>query len=529
MFIVSDFFIWISRNFSLHFVLLNMLAILLLIYMSRDSLSKTFSGLTKKDFLALAAIFFLALMLRLFGDSCVTTSAKLWGHVDVAERFFPSKQLPLDEISYPKGYASLLWVVFILSGKSFATIFWLNVLASALTAILVFFITYVLSRHKTTAYLASLFYATFPLSIHFTQHSTEMIVSVFLLSLAALFILISLERTNTLTLALSFSSIVLAISFRLENILLLGCFIVACFIFLKKSDMRKIVISAAIGFILSLSLIGFFIRAPQSFGFNEAAVHDPLCRAAECFIRKFFPNAKPGLITLDFFALNLSTLLNFFINESFFPLAILIFLPFAVGFWLKHNNKTVFFFLWLLGFFLGFSLFWATWFVGYKLYMLQLTIPLSVLAALGVKFLYDFVTQKTSFKKNTKHLRLVFIVLLALLFLRMFIYSDVYVKKSECFFDELNKAKAFVGDDCIAVDDVDLDIKTPAKRIFKYFFPKNRVTTEPECKQFTYFKLKDRFFIPIEKNPLMEFFAQRCEFNRVYNSGYFEAFKVYCS
>jgi hypothetical protein len=497
--------------------------------MNRKALSSLFTGLTKKDFLALVAILILALALRLMGDSCVTDSAKLWEHVDTAEYFFQEKPLDLEDVGYPKGYPSLLFISFILFGKSFNTIFWLNVVASSLTAISVFFITFLICKHKITSYFASLVYVAFPLSIHYSQISSEMICSVFFLSVATIFALVALELKTTNSLALAFTALVLAASFRLENLVLVAAFTLTCLFFFKRKDLSKFFIPISIALLLSLALIGFFLRAPYSFGFIESNVNDPLCQSTECFIRKFFPNARPSFFTLDFFTLNLSTLLSFLMDENFFPLLILFFLPFSLGYCWRNNRKAILLLLWVLGFFMGFSLYWATWFVGYELYMLQLTVPLSALAALGASFLYETSNKLPIPTHKGKFFSLViFAILLSFLFFRMFTHTDVHVKKEKCFFDELYSANKFIANECIAVDNIYLDLRTPAKRVFEYFFYGKRIVSEPECKHYIYFKLKDNFTKPIDKHPLMSFFKEKCQPTKLKSNSYFELFRVVC-
>jgi hypothetical protein len=434
-------------------------------------------------------------------------------------------------VGYPKGYPSLLFIFFTLFGKSFATIFWLNVVASSLTAISVFLIAFLLCRHKATSYFASFIYAVFPLSIYYSQFSSEMICSVFFLSLAAIFTLVALELKTSGSLCLALASLVLAVSFRLENAVLVAAFLITCLLFFKKKDLPKFAIPFTIALLLSLALIGFFLQAPHSFGFAESRANDPHCKSTECSVRKFFPDARPSLFTLDFFTLNLSTLLRAFIDERFFPLLVLFFLPFSLGYCWRNNRKVILLLLWVLGFFIGFSLYWATWNVGYTLYMLQLTTPLSVLAAFGIFFLYDtFYRLLPISNVRTKVLLCVFLMALFLFpfAVRMFAKSDIYFKKEGCFFDELEKSKQFIGTSCIAVDAVDLDLRTPSNRVFEYFFYDAQVVSEPVCEQYTYFYLKDVFFRPIHNNPLLNFFGENCALKKVKSFHYFDLFEVKC-
>jgi len=159
--------------------------------------------------------------------------------------------------------------------------------------------------------------------------------------------------------------------------------------------------------------------------------------------------------------------------------------------------------------------------------MLQLTVPLSVLSALGLNFFYTAM-HKRIFKPRANIAGAILVFLLLFFFFRMFTHTNVYVEKQPCFFDELGKARKLIGNNCIAVDNVNLDLRTPAKRVFEYFFYGKRVVSEPECNRYLYFSLKDVFFKPVREHPLMSFFRKNCVLKSLGDNRYFELYRAVC-
>lgn len=383
----------ITANYTTLFIFLTFASILFLFFLEFKEIKKQFKKIDKKIWFFLLLILLLSLYMRTTGPSCPTPTNKMWEYVWVAERMNNGE--PLIDIGHPRGYSFLLAVIFLLFEANYANIVAYNILISSFTSVMVFLITYLISKNEYISLLSALTFSFLPTSIFFSQYCSAEISSVFFLGLTSVIFLISLDVKKTRMMTLALLLLVFSITMRLENTMFIPLFLLGYIPFLKKNEFKKLIIPVSIFFIFMLQLTGPYILSPYRFGYIRAdtdpSLMPPGSQRGEIewvFDEQFPWIEKPDSFSLLYLPLNLKVNAENLNDNRNYPTFLFLFIFISI-FGIRRYPKVIIPVLWILIFFLFYGTYWASWITSGELYQLLLLIPLSVLVSMGVLVLYQ--------------------------------------------------------------------------------------------------------------------------------------------
>jgi len=307
----------------------------------------------------------------------------------------------------------------------------LNLIFSTLSVILIFFISFMLTKKESISLISSFFYATTPLVLIWARTGGAETSLVFFSLLSILSLLIWLKTKNKKILVLLISSIVFAAQGKVEGVFILPILAAFYFAFSKVNIKELLKISLIVILLLIPAFIYLFIQYQQdSFGAAENKKFS---------LDYFFQNIKTNSLFWFNYYQNGTPIQTQNVNNMLLP----IFAILSIFTKDKEVRKKVFVvFLWFIIPFLIYASFYA----GSVLYgvdnrfMLSCVAPLVILASFGILNVYEFLYKKL--KSYSTYI--IAILLIAYIYLFQQLLPYIVVDPTQIW--EANDARIYVFD-----------------------------------------------------------------------------------
>lgn len=506
--------------------LVNFFILLVLIFVNFRDIRKYFVKVKLITWVVVIAIFIVALYLRLAGPLQVPLCD---GQDGVFIRYFLGAN-DLFETGdtwrfnqQPMGYPILLFLTFLIFGATYTSAIIFNVALSSLNIILVFLITYFITKNEYAGIFSALFLAFFPMSVFFSQFGYTPITSVFFVSLSALFFLISLETRTSKMFLLAFVSLAFASNIRLENwMVFLSLFLICYAIHFRfdKKEFKKLIIPIIVFLVLSSYSIQFISNGHKNFGIPSEISSEYY---SEAFSVKYLPD------NLIYSFSNLS-------EPSYYPVFLYFFI-FASLISIRRFPKLIVPLLWVILTLLFFGRFWGLKFACVHMYFIILHPPFSILYGIGVISIPVFFVNKINKSKKLKGIIVpVKIFLLALMFL-VTLYPNIVILKDTRYGDELCYTKdVYAAGDllegCVLVEKPGEVKGFNLKDVVKLILPGKNIVEDTEmCKDGYFLKIyDDRFEIIFGPDKeIEEYLRDNCKLHNVTeNLKAVDVYKIEC-
>lgn len=475
--------------------LITFVLLLVSIIINFKEIKRHFSGIRTRIWIVVILIFIAGFCLRIILPLCDTQDGLIWkyalGGKDILEGEETSRYM-----QQPKGYPILLFLTFLISGPSYISVMIFNILLSSLTLILVFLITYLITKDERAGLFSMLFLAFFPMSIFFSQWGATEITSVFFVSLSVLFFLVSLKNRTLKMFILVFVSLVFSSYVRLENLIIFPPLFILCYaIFMKnKKEFKKLIIPIVVFIMLSVYLSYFIIHGDAIFGpdYNEFPPDFPKEYYKETFSMKYLPD-------------NLIFAVNGLLESQVYPLLLYFLMIFSL-LSIRKFPKLIIPVLWVLFSLIFFGRFWGFRFAGADLYLTILHPPFSILYGVGIVYVMNFLTKNLFPNKQIgKNLLLILLFLVTL-------YPNVQIL-SHMGYDDLCYTKDTYSagsllDDCTIVEKT---INYDLGEIVKFILPGENISHDTtNCKKGYFMKIYDERFEEIFGAPLKNNTFENC-------------------
>ena len=158
---------------------------------------------------------------------------------------------------YPKtvGYPVYLSFILFVTGFSLSAVFWNSVFLGSFSVLLVFILSYEVTKKLKASFISSLIYAVFPAHIFWSTTAESYVTSFFFVLLSFTLIYRYLEEPRTYKYAAAWSSLIFTFFLRPENILILPIFL---YLLYKNREVLKFEIGEQIVNFLSVLGIGIY-------------------------------------------------------------------------------------------------------------------------------------------------------------------------------------------------------------------------------------------------------------------------------
>ncbi|MBN2532529.1 MAG: glycosyltransferase family 39 protein [Spirochaetales bacterium] len=334
------------------------------------------------------------------------------------EGYYENRELKVVVEEYnkqPAGYPYVISIIFRLFGTSESFIFIFNNCIFGLTIILVFLISFLLFNNTFAGITASLTYMLIPANIQWFNTCSVEPSAAFFAGLAVLSVLLYIKNKKPVNLFLLAASLAFSFSFRTESIIL---FAVILLILLLK-DIRVFFnkyfyIFGLLFFILCTGIL-FHLLSVQGNDWGSNG-------------EKF---------SINYFSHNMGINSIFYVNNVYFP--VLYTLLGITGLLFYKNRECLKEKLIVLSWFViswGIYIFFYAGFYSYNSWLsirfsLLSHIPISLLAGLGISFIYNLLKEKIKYSKSF----LVILIILDIFFFFPFIRSEAKGEGELCRMD----------------------------------------------------------------------------------------------
>jgi len=370
-------------NYASPFIKLLLTIIVVLLVFCIPLIIKQFSGINKKTWLVLFLIFIFSLSIRLF----IVPHANYvyhdeFSHVNIAANISVENGFcecrygsiaeckNCDLMPWPPAYHSFLSLVFNVFSPSNNSAFLVNIILGSLTAVLFFFIAYLIFKDKPLSLAAAIIFSLIPVNLKFSGTAAYDIFSIFWVLLAYLVFLIYKRTTSIKLLWLTIFSLIFTAYIRPEYFMYFSFILI--FIYFGKPKINTInKILLPFTAILSMVPLGMQIY----YGINIMQS----------------PGYKDSLgLKLFYLAQYLPSNLYFFFRPSYNSILFSVFALIGILVLFKKNKTKLLFYS---CFFLLFILIYSSFHTGLfhhldsSRYSLILYLPLSILLLYGVEFI----------------------------------------------------------------------------------------------------------------------------------------------
>lgn len=241
----------------------------------------------------------------------------------------------------PQGFPFLLSFVFLLFGVKENVGFYTSIILGSLSSVLIFLLSYLLTKKKIISLFSALIFALLPVHIRWSTSVAVEPSTVFFTLLAVLSLFLYIKEKNFKISLLAFSSLAFAVQFRPEMFLLFPVALLAILLYDKKNferfEDKRFLIPVVIFFIL------IFPHLLQVGVFKESSW-----------------GASGEKFSLEHFQGNFPTNSSFYFNNQRFPALFSVFALIGIGYSLKNNKRDALFLgVWFLLFFLIYCFFYA--------------------------------------------------------------------------------------------------------------------------------------------------------------------------
>lgn len=223
------------------FVLINFLLLIQLLLLNWKYIWKVFAKIDKAIWMKLAAIFTVALSIRLFVPPIqhIMYVDEPW-YMEAAKNMLQSGRQGL----YPKaiGWPFILSFFFGIFEVSNWVALYASIIIGALTSVSVFFMAFAITDKKNVSLLSALLISMYPVHIRWSATAETNVASLFFISVTIFFAFIYYREKKYSLLWLSLVSTAFAAQFRPENCLFFVLFLFGCFLFdaekIKKAHIK---------------------------------------------------------------------------------------------------------------------------------------------------------------------------------------------------------------------------------------------------------------------------------------------------
>ncbi|MFH1691824.1 MAG: glycosyltransferase family 39 protein [Candidatus Omnitrophota bacterium] len=314
--------------------LISFVALIVACCCNRAHIKAFLSTINKRTWLVLAAIFFLALAMRL-----VIPSKEHIMYIDEAWYMEAAKNMleTGSQGAYPKsiGWPFVLVAAFAFFGVNNWVAIYTSLVFGALTVISIFLMTFAITRRKDFALMAAFFISFFPAHIRWSAAAETNVVSLFFITLAIFFSFLYYRVLKRSLLWLAIVAIAFTCQFRPENYMLPFLFLAGCVIF-EPNFFKKKHFLPLLPWVLFVLLVGAdFIQAFRGFyAFNWV----------ESATRGKLSGSNLGVDNLYYNSFHFS---RYFINGYFQPVILGFFILIgAIRMFARNRREWIFLALW---------------------------------------------------------------------------------------------------------------------------------------------------------------------------------------
>jgi 4-amino-4-deoxy-L-arabinose transferase-like glycosyltransferase len=242
----------ITRNLIPLLILINFILLLILIYLNWKFINQFFIKIDKKTWLILITIFICALSLRLF-----IPEIRHIMYIDEGMYMEAGKNMlntgSQMEYAKPIGWSFLLSLVFGIFGINNWVALYTSLFLGALTIVLMFFVTFLITKNKPLSLFASFIFSLIPVHIRWSASAETNVPSLFFVLLSLFFCLLYYESPKKSLLWLSLVSISFASQFRVENYSLFVIFLSGYLLFYKRiKSYFDLILPFVVSFVITL-------------------------------------------------------------------------------------------------------------------------------------------------------------------------------------------------------------------------------------------------------------------------------------
>jgi len=377
------------------FLLVNFLILVFSFVVNFQAIKKRFSKIKLQTWAFLFFIFLIAIFLRAF---VTPTTCRIFFDEDIYLE--TGKEILVrgngslcnygdalgcyeyDLMKWPNGYPFLLAVSYFFAGVSDVVGFNLNIALGSIAVVLIFLITYLITKNERASLFSALFFALIPVHIMWSATAAAEPVLLFFTTLAVFCFLFSFEQNNLKSHIMATASLAYAVQIKPEGLVLLPFFALVVILldkqFFKKIEDKKF---------LAVWAIFFFLIIPYLVHMNHSFERDTW-------------GSEGGKFGLEYAAKNIPINLIFWIRgyENIeHPILFTIFAVIGSLFWFFKNKRvTATLLVW---FFLMFFLY-AFFYAGSVLYGADVRYslsgypPLIILAGIGSYSTIEFLKKK---------------------------------------------------------------------------------------------------------------------------------------
>lgn len=375
------------------FIIINFIILILLIYLNFKPISDFLKKISKKAWLSVLMIFIFALWLRIFVPypQHIIYIDEPW-YMEAAKNMMQTGS----QGDYPKfiGWPFVLSIAFRIFGISNWVALYASTFFGALSVILMFLVSYIITKKENIAIISAFLLAIFPSHIIWSASAETNVASLFFILSSIFFCFLYYNHENktkkskkNYLLWLTAMSIAFTSQFRTENYSLMVLFIIGLFIYeknlLKKIDLNFIL---PIIFMLLLSFANFVQVV------NYQASVDWI--QSDTGGKQAGSNWSFG----NFMDNSINYGINLFDGEN---LPVIITLFFILGlFFICYNQKkeAIFLLIWFILFWIIYFTSWFQTLAGQDRFFMSFYPMIVISCAYGIVFLSDIIVKFFNFK-----------------------------------------------------------------------------------------------------------------------------------
>ncbi len=444
-----------------------------------ENIKKHFSKIRKNTWIIFTIILLVSVILRTYLPLC--DDSRFWEAAFIGKDMLKGGEMSIFSTTQPTGYPILLSIFYSITETSYISTIYFNILVSTMTVVLVFLITYLITKDDTASLFSMIFMTIFPTSLFFSQFCDTITTSAFFLTFSVFFFIISLKtKKESMLLITSFLSII-SVYVRLENFFIIPAIFTICYITLmrNKIDFKKIVKPILFFLILSAPLYLYVMDGHKTFK-NYTPEELP-----ENFDNDYYNEA----FSMKYIPENWALIAHKFTNVNQYPVILYIIIFFSL-FYLKKYPKLFVPVTWVIMSLLFFGRFWGLKIVNVDLYLVNINPPLAILYGIGILFLINFISRLVP--KNNQKIK----ILLMIIFLSLTIYPNAQILLSESFYDLdacYNKEVYQTGiliNKCIVVEETKKPFSHNLEDSVRFILPNKEVFDSTDnCKEGVFMKI----------------------------------------
>jgi hypothetical protein len=465
-----------------------------------------FSSVGRDTWLMVVVIFLVGVFLRTALPLCSSQDSLIWRYSAIGKDIAEGGSMERFS-SQPSGYPTMLSLAFSIFGASYLSVIAFNVFLSSLTLILVFLISYTITKNELASLFSMIFLTFFPMSINYSQFGATEITSVFFFSLTVLLLLLSLECRSNKMFMLVAASVSLASYIRLENIFILSALAAISYAILmrNRNDLKKLIYPIVLFAALSFPLSFFILQGSSTFG-----------PYPEQFPPDFDWNYYKEPFSIKYLPENIIFETGRITQNVFYPAILYLFMFLPILFLKKYPRSTVPL-LWVVLSLLFFGRFWALKYVSPDLYLTNLHPAFAILFGIGSVTAAFFLYEKLGRKSKMFYFALFMVLLLITLYSNVEIISNMRFERDTCFPKEI-LASGPLMNGCIIVEET-ANGTDNLNKVVKFILPNNDIKSNTtNCESGYFLKLNGTRYKTVFGEPIQNITFEKCKTSQVSGS-----------